>query len=283
MSYETASTTGGRSWWLWVGIGGLVVLGGVAGGLIVAATRPSSPSHTCSATSVANKGLPSVVTISVTSGTAGGTGSGEFIRSSGEILTNNHVIAAAAGGGSIEVLLSDGVTAPATLVGRDARTDLAVLKASGQRSYPVIPLGSSKGVKVGQPVVALGAPLGLSSTVTGGIVSALDRTVDVPADNGQTALLVSAIQTDAAINPGNSGGALVDCASRLIGVPTAGATAPSPSGQPSSGNIGLGFAIPVDLDLRPPAVPNRASGIHGANTREVLCRTRHLWLSLECC
>jgi putative serine protease PepD len=105
MSYETASTTGGRSWWLWAGLGDLVVSGGVAGGVIVAATRPSSPSHTCSATSVANKGLPSVVTISVTSGTGGGTGSGEFIRSSGEILTNNHVIAAAAHGADTREVL----------------------------------------------------------------------------------------------------------------------------------------------------------------------------------
>jgi putative serine protease PepD len=122
-----------------------------------------------------------------------------------------------------------------------------VIKASGQHSYPVITLGSSNDVQVGQPVVALGAPLGLSSTVTSGIVSALDRTVAVPADDGKTALLVSAVQTDAAINPGNSGGALVNCAAELVGVPTAGATVPSPTGQSSPGSIGLGFAIPVDL------------------------------------
>lgn len=108
-------------------------------------------------------------------------------------------------------------------------------------------MGSSNDVQVGQPVVALGAPLGLSSTVTSGIVSALDRTVAVPADDGKTALLVSAVQTDAAINPGNSGGALVNCAAELVGVPTAGATVPSPTGQSSPGNVGLGFAIPVDL------------------------------------
>jgi len=113
---------------------------------------------------------------------------------------------------------------------------------------PPIPFGSSKDVVVGQPVVALGAPLGLSNTVTSGIVSALNRTVEVPADAGQTALLVSAVQTDAAINPGNSGGALVDCEGRLIGVPSAGAVAPSTGpGGGSSGSIGLGFAIPVDL------------------------------------
>jgi putative serine protease PepD len=102
-------------------------------------------------------------------------------------------------------------------------------------------------VQVGQPVVALGAPLGLSGTVTSGIVGALDRTVEVPADDNQTALLVSAVQTDAAINPGNSGGALVNCAGQLVGVPSAGATVPNPSGGSSAGNIGIGFAIPVDI------------------------------------
>jgi putative serine protease PepD len=247
MSTVTGRIAGGRPWRLWAALAGALVLGGVAGGLIVAAARGSTPSQTCSATSIADQALPSVVTINVRGETAGGNGSGEIIRSSGEILTNNHVIAAAANGGSIQVVFSDGVTTPATLVGRDPLTDLAVIKAQGQHAYPTIPLGSSKDVRVGQPVVALGAPLGLSSTVTGGIVSALDRTIEVPADNGKTALLVSAIQTDAAINPGNSGGALVDCAANLVGVPTAGATAPSPTGQPSSGSIGLGFAIPVDL------------------------------------
>ena len=110
-----------------------------------------------------------------------------------------------------------------------------------------IALGSSSSVQVGQPVVALGAPLGLSGTVTSGIVSALDRTVEVPAENDKSALLVSAVQTDAAINPGNSGGALVNCAGQLVGVPSAGATVPNPSGGSSAGNIGIGFAIPVDI------------------------------------
>jgi putative serine protease PepD len=95
--------------------------------------------------------------------------------------------------------------------------------------------------------VVLGAPLGLSGTVTSGIVSALDRTIQVPAENDKTALLVSAIQTDASINPGNSGGAMVNCADQLVGVPTAGATVPTESGESSGGSIGLGFAIPVDL------------------------------------
>jgi putative serine protease PepD len=172
-----------------------------------------------------------------------GTGSGEVIKSDGYILTNNHVIAIAAHGGSIEVLFSDGHSKPATITGRDPQTDLAVLKVAPSDHLKVISLGSSSSVKVGQPVVAIGAPLGLSSTVTQGIVSALDRTVHVPAENDQTALLVSAVQTDAAINPGNSGGALVNCDGQLVGVPTAGAAVPNSAG----GSIGLGFAIPVDL------------------------------------
>jgi putative serine protease PepD len=150
------------------------------------------------------------------------------------------VVSVAADGGTINVQFNDGQTSAATIRGRDNIADLAVLKVSDNHA-PVIPFASSASLKVGQPVVALGAPLGLSGTVTSGIVSALDRTVDVPADNNQTAVLASAIQTDAAINPGNSGGALVNCAGDLVGVPTAGATA-----EGSSGNIGLGFAIPSD-------------------------------------
>jgi putative serine protease PepD len=198
---------------------------------------------------VANRVLPSVVTISALGATSGGTGSGEVIRSNGYILTNNHVIAVAASGGSVQVRFSDGQTAPATITGRDPRADLAVIKVSEPGTLPVIPIGSSSSVQIGEPVVVLGAPLGLSSTVTSGIVSALDRTISVPGDNGQTALLVSALQTDAAINPGNSGGAMTDCSGNLIGVPTAGATVPTESGGSSAGSVGLGFAIPVDFAI----------------------------------
>jgi putative serine protease PepD len=187
--------------------------------------------------------IPSVVTIAASGSGGGGTGSGEVIRSDGYILTNNHVISIAANGGSVEVLFSDGQAAAATITGRDPQTDLAVLKVQVSHELKVIPLSSSSSVKVGQPVVAIGAPLGLSGTVTSGIVSALDRTVEVPGENDRSALLVSALQTDAAINPGNSGGALVNCAGQLVGVPTAGATVPNSGG----GSIGLGFAIPVDL------------------------------------
>jgi putative serine protease PepD len=196
-------------------------------------------------TSVADKVVPSVVMIAANGPAGSGTGSGEVIKSDGYILTNNHVIAIAAHGGSVEVLFSDGHSEPATITGRDPQTDLAVLKVQSSDNLKVISLGSSSSVKVGQPVVAIGAPLGLSSTVTSGIVSALDRTVHVPAENDQTALLVSAVQTDAAINPGNSGGALANCDGQLVGVPTAGAAVPNSAG----GSIGLGFAIPVDLAM----------------------------------
>ena len=252
-SGDAAAAGGSRRprWLQWTVLAVAVLVGGVAGGLIVAATdsssSPSSSSGACAATSVADRVLPSVVTISATRGSSGGTGSGEIIRSDGYILTNNHVVSVAANGGSVEVLFSDGTTAPATITGRDPQTDLAVIKVSVRKSLPVIPFGSSSNVRVGEPVVALGAPLGLASTVTSGIVSALDRTIEVPGDNGQSALLVSAIQTDAAINPGNSGGALTDCSGNLIGVPSAGASVPNESGQSSAGNVGLGFAIPVNL------------------------------------
>ncbi len=238
----------------------VVVVVGVGGGLIGAAVAsPSSPqagstttagsatASSCAVTPIAEKVLPSVVTIFAKGAAGSGTGSGEVIKSDGYILTNNHVIAGAVNGGSVEVLFEDGTTVPATIVGRDALTDLAVLKVSSTEGLKPITLGSSATLVVGQPVIALGAPLGLSGTVTSGIVSALDRTVQVPAEGDTSALLVSAIQTDAAINPGNSGGALVNCAGDLVGVPSAGASVPSASGESAGGSIGLGFAIPVDL------------------------------------
>jgi putative serine protease PepD len=190
-----------------------------------------------------------VVTISAKGRSAAGTGSGEIIRSDGYILTNNHVVAPAVDGGTLSVLFSDGKSAPATLVGRDPLTDIAVIKVS-ESQLPAIPVGKSASLSIGQPVIVLGAPLGLSSTVTYGIVSALDRTIQVPGENGQAALLIDAIQTDAAINPGNSGGSLVNCTGQFVGIPSAGATVPSESGEAASaGSIGLGFAIPADLAI----------------------------------
>jgi len=256
---------GSRYWSTGILVGACIVVavaGGVIGGVIVNAFSSSSPSgtagspaagtlaHTCLVTPVARETLPSVVTISVTGPSASGTGSGEVIRSGGYILTNNHVIAAAANGGSISVMFSNGTTADAELTGRDPLTDIAVIKVSGESNLRVIPVGESGKLVIGQPVVVLGAPLGLSSTVTSGIVSALDRTIQVPGEDNQSALLVDAVQTDAAINPGNSGGAMVNCAGQFVGMPTAGATVPSSSGEASGGSIGLGFAIPSYLALR---------------------------------
>jgi putative serine protease PepD len=166
-----------RRWAPWA-LGGAFVVVGVVGGLIGAAIASpnssaapgsSSPVNASAAsaasrqvTSVVDKVLPSVVTIAASGAAGSGTGSGEVINSDGYILTNNHVIAGAAQGGSVEVLFSDGVTAPATIVGRDVLTDLAVLKVQPQHDLKAIPLGSSESVVVGQPVIAIGAPLGLS-------------------------------------------------------------------------------------------------------------------------
>jgi len=256
---ESRHPRSSRRWLVWVALGTALVVGGVVGGVIVGATQSSgsavnpvtsaasSTASACPVTSVAERVVPSVVTIAASGPSGGGTGSGEVIRSGGYVLTNNHVISvAAASGGSLQVLFADAQTAPATITGRDPQTDLAVLHVQTSRQLKVISLGSSSSVKVGQPVVAIGAPLGLSGTVTSGIVSALDRTVEVPGENDRSALLVSAVQTDASINPGNSGGALVNCEGQLVGVPTAGAAVPNSGG----GSIGLGFAIPVDLAKR---------------------------------
>ncbi|MEO6531117.1 MAG: trypsin-like peptidase domain-containing protein [Specibacter sp.] len=232
------------------------VVGGVAGSVAGGAAAPAPSSSlastvagTCDAVQVAGAALPAIVTVSVSvsKGDESGVGSGVIVRADGHIMTNNHVISAAADGGSIKVLFSGGNSAPATLVGRDPLADIAVLKVDAAKDVPNITLGDSGAVKVGQPVVALGAPLGLSSTVTSGIVSALGRNVPVPSDNNSTAILVGAIQTDASINPGNSGGALVDCSGKLIGINTAIATVPSEDGAGGGGSVGIGFAVPINL------------------------------------
>jgi putative serine protease PepD len=247
---DTARRQRFRRWSWLVALGAAALVGGLVGGFIVDWTGDSGSAGddaVCASSTVAKNVLPTIVTVNAMAGANSGSGSGEIIRSDGYVLTNDHVISAAANGGATEVVLTDGERAQAPIVGRDPATDLAVLKASGLRSPSVISFGSSDALNVGQPVVALGAPLGLSSSVTAGIVSALGRNVQLPGQGDQSALLVDAIQTDAAINPGNSGGALVDCAGKLVGIPTAGAVAPSPSGQQSAGNIGIGFAIPVKL------------------------------------
>ena len=188
--------------------------------------------------SIARSVLPSVVSIAV----GNGAGSGVIVRKDGYIVTNNHVVE---GADDISVTLADGTTADATVVGTDPETDLAVIKAR-VTGLPVAPLGRSNDLQVGDPVVAIGSPLGLAGTVTSGIISALNRSLDLPGNNGQRPLLlVNAIQTDAAINPGNSGGALVDRAGRVIGINSALAAISGGLGG-SPGSIGLGFAIPID-------------------------------------
>ena len=186
---------------------------------------------------------PTVVSIAVTSSAGSGSGSGSIYRSTSStsyIITNNHVIETAVTTGSIKVEFTNGDQVAATIVGRDPMYDLAVL-AVKSGNLPTIALGDSSKVSVGDPVLAIGSPLGLASTVTSGIVSALNRPVAV-GDLGNESF-VNAIQTDAAINPGNSGGALVDAQGRIIGVNSAIATLSSGG---TGGSIGLGFSIPIN-------------------------------------
>ena len=193
---------------------------------------------------IAQRVLPSVVSISARSSSGGGTGTGFVIDSTGFILTNNHVIAdAAADGGDIEVQLNDGTTLNATIIGRDSSYDLAVLKVN-RTGLTALAFGDSDQVAVGDSVIAIGSPLGLSGTVTLGIVSAKDRAVTAGGSQGDNSY-INAIQTDAAINPGNSGGPLVNSAGAVIGVNSAIATLGS-SFSSQSGSIGLGFAIPIN-------------------------------------
>jgi putative serine protease PepD len=186
---------------------------------------------------------PSVVSISATTSSGGGTGSGSIYKSnssSSYIITNNHVIEAAATTGTIKVELTNGEQYTAKIVGRDPGYDIAVLQIQ-IGNLPAIALGDSSKVSVGDPVLAIGSPLGLASTVTSGIISALNRPVSTGTADAQS--YVNAIQTDAAINPGNSGGALIDSQGRIIGVNSAIATLSSGS---ASGSIGLGFSIPIN-------------------------------------
>lgn len=203
-----------------------------------------------SVSKVAAEVLPSVVSITVTAGQNGDTGSGIVLTTSGYILTNNHVVAAAASGGSIEVTLQTAPTLnlPAEIVGRDSESDLAVIKLNGVAGLHPAVLGNSASLAVGDPVLAIGSPLGLAGTVTTGIVSALDRPVlPDPTSSLQSNSALDAIQTDAPINPGNSGGPLVNLAGQVIGVNSAIATLGTQPGQAGqSGSIGLGFAIPIN-------------------------------------
>ena len=198
---------------------------------------------------VAAKVLPTVVSISVNGASGVGTGSGFVIRKDGYILTNNHVVASAARGGNISVTFSDGSDADAKIVGRDTSYDLAVLKVELD-GLATSTLGNSDNVVVGDSSIAIGSPLGLSGTVTAGIVSALNRPVTAGGSlTTDPTSFISAIQTDAAINPGNSGGPLVDATGAVIGVNSAIATLGRSAGS-QSGSIGLGFAIPINQAQR---------------------------------
>jgi S1-C subfamily serine protease len=194
-----------------------------------------------SVSDIASRITPAVVSVEVRIGEAGATGSGVVVDGeNGYIVTNNHVISGADGveGAEIRAVFSDGSGSAARIVGRDPASDLAVLKVE-KPGLLTAALGSSGDVVVGDPVVAIGSPLGLASTVTSGIVSALDRPVRLAGEGSDTNAVISAVQTDAPINPGNSGGALVNGAGEVIGINTAIASV-------GGGSVGLGFAIPVD-------------------------------------
>ncbi len=210
----------------------------------------SAPNWTATAAAVS----PSVVAITATSSQGGGQGSGVIIDSAGHVLTNNHVVA---GAQELTVTTSDGRTFKAEIRGTDPSTDLAVITiADNPSDLTPVAVGDSDGLAVGDPVMAVGNPLGLAGTVTTGIVSALNRPVTTQGESsgeqdqfgqGQSQtepVVTNAIQTSAAINPGNSGGALVNAGGQLIGINSSIASLGSGSGQ--SGNIGIGFAIPVN-------------------------------------
>lgn len=229
-------------------------------------------------TAAAAKAAPSVVTISVTQDSMGGSGSGVVIDDQGHIITNNHVVTLGgeAQNPAVQVKAADGKVYNAEIVGRDSLSDLAVLKVQ-EGVLPAIELAESGSLNVGDTAIAIGAPLGLDGTVTDGIISRLNRTISLQSaalpgegsDPGQSgpnhfdfripglenqrrnagSIAVNVIQTDAAINPGNSGGALVDGEGRLIGINVAIASSGSGSGG-TAGNIGVGFAIPIDYAKR---------------------------------
>ncbi len=255
--------------WVWPAVAALAlvvgVLGGLAGGALqsqlaaqdgtvdngLAGVRTQSAApldaDNGSVAAVAQALLPSTVQIvaEFDGQAAGATGSGFVLDREGHIVTNNHVVAsAAADDGPIVVIDSEGTQHDATVVGRSSVYDLAVLKVEGAEGLEPAALGASKVLHVGDSVIAFGAPLGLSQTVTSGIVSALDRPVTTSGESDDESSYINAVQTDAAINPGNSGGPLVNLAGEVVGVNSAIATNGGASGE--AGNIGVGFAIPIE-------------------------------------
>ena len=228
----------------------LMLVGALGAGAItgVPAVHRTATDKEGSVEQVAENVLPAVVSIRVSNGYSVEEGSGSIISDDGNILTNNHVVSSAQQGGEITVLLNDGKEYKADFVAGDGSTDIAVIKLRNASNLPVMSFGNSDELQVGQQVVAIGSPLGLSATVTSGIISALNRPVRASGGEGGESSLIDAVQTDAAINPGNSGGPLVDMQGRLIGMNSVIATNSGDSGQ--SGSIGLGFAIPVNQARR---------------------------------
>ncbi|MEV7371070.1 trypsin-like peptidase domain-containing protein [Streptomyces sp. NPDC090301] len=206
---------------------------------------------------IAASALPGVVTLHVKGGGSSGTGTGFVLDTKGHILTNNHVVDGAQSSRDISVTFSSGETARAKVVGKDTGYDLAVVQVTGVSGLKPLPLGNSDNVRVGDPVVAIGAPFDLSNTVTSGIISAKERPITAGGEKGDGSDIsyVDALQTDAPINPGNSGGPLLDSKGRVIGINSAiraaGGSGEGEGGSASQpGSIGLGFAIPINQGKR---------------------------------
>jgi putative serine protease PepD len=241
------------------GVGGIVGAylernGGVGTVELPQAGRESAEREPGTVAGIAAQALPSVVTLHVSGSDKAGTGTGFVLDTRGHILTNNHVVEPAGDDGEITVTFHSGDTAEATVIGRDSGYDLAVVKVKGVSGLTPLPLGNSDNVRVGDPVVAIGAPFDLAGTVTSGIISAKERPITAGGEkgDGSDVSYVDALQTDAPINPGNSGGPLLDGRARVIGINSAIRSADGGAdldgGQ--AGSIGLGFAIPINQGKR---------------------------------
>ena len=244
------AATGTTRRWPLLAVAGLAVVGisagtgGAAGYLAApsevaptgAASAPPPPAAGVPSDLVgaAARALPGVVSVQVRTGSGGASGSGFVFDDRGHIVTNNHVVGGR-GGGSVSVVGSDGRRLTAEVVGTDPNSDIAVLKVTPSAALRQLDLADRGATRVGEPVLAVGSPLGLSGTVTAGIISALDRQVRLGGTVRQTA-----VQTDASINPGNSGGPLVNVRGEVVGVNTAIAT------LEGGGSIGIGFAVPIE-------------------------------------
>ncbi|MCZ2836659.1 S1C family serine protease [Modestobacter sp. VKM Ac-2985] len=250
----------------------------LAEGTQLSEVSPGTSREPGSIADIADRIMPAVVSIEVRLASAGATGSGVVVDAEGGYLvTNNHVISGAADveGAEIRAVFSDGSGSTARIVGRDPASDLAVLKVD-KPGLVAASLGSVSDLVVGDPVVAIGSPLGLAGTVTSGIVSALDRPVRLSGEGSDTNAVISAVQTDAPINPGNSGGALVDATGAVIGINTA--IASVGGNGTTGGSIGLGFAIPIDTvrDISEELI-STGTAVHaslGVNARSVTDGTR---------